>query len=70
MHKETKEYIHLLIGFEVLAEELTRGLYMKRPKKTRMTLQRLLQDSYRILGRNINDRTGFATEVQQRETRG
>lgn len=49
IHKETKEYMHLLIGFEVLAEELTRGLYMKRPKKTRMTLQRLLQDSYRIL---------------------
>ena len=49
MHKETKEYIHLLIGFEVLAEELTRGLYTKRPKKTQMTLKRLLQDSYRIL---------------------
>ena len=49
IHKETKEYMHLLIGFEVLAEELNRGLYMKKPKKTQMTLKRLLQDSYRIL---------------------
>lgn len=67
--KETKEYVKLLIGFDVLAEELTRGLYLRRPVKPKQTVLGLLQDSYRILGRSTNDRTGTVTEVQQGETR-